>query len=504
MSDAHLGSYMAQGLIDQLRAQGVTAARLSNDSRKIRPGDVFVAYPGQASDGRAHIEAALEKGATGVLWDNAGFAWNPAWKAANVGVDGLRAFSGHLAHLVYGRPSEKLSLVGITGTNGKTTCSQWLAQALSAAGKPCAVIGTLGNGFPGALAEATNTTPDALALHALLADYVAHGAKACAMEVSSIGLEQQRCNGARFAVAVFTNLTRDHLDYHGTMEAYAAAKEHLFAWPELNEVVINLDDPFGRKLMADTTATLRIGYTLGNNSAPEADWLLRAEDLQHTAAGLSFSLVAPQGRAAVHTELVGRYNVSNLLAVAGTLLALGQPLDQVAQHLSALLPPAGRMQRLGGEGEPLVVVDYAHSPDALENALTALREVAQARGGRLVCVFGCGGDRDKGKRPQMGAIAARLADAVLLTSDNPRSEDPLAILADIRAGAPEASMEVDREMAVTSAVQGADPVDVVLVAGKGHEPYQEIAGRDGALLRRPYSDIEAAARALQQRAGSMN
>lgn len=504
MSEANLGSYMAQGLVDQLRAQGVTAARLSNDSRKVRPGDVFVAYPGQATDGRAYIGAALEKGAAGVLWENAGFAWNPAWKAANVGVDGLRAFSGHLAHLVYGRPSERLSLVGITGTNGKTTCSQWLAQALSAAGKSCAVVGTLGNGFPGALAEAANTTPDALALHALLADYVVHGAKACAMEVSSIGLEQQRCNGARFAVAVFTNLTRDHLDYHGTMEAYAAAKEHLFAWPELNEAVINLDDPFGRKLMADTTATLRIGYTLNNNSVPEADWLLRAANLQHTAAGLSFKLVAPQGQAMVHTGLVGRYNVSNLLAVAGTLLALGQPLDQVAERLSALLPPAGRMQRLGGEGEPLVVVDYAHSPDALENALLALREVAQARGGRLVCVFGCGGDRDKGKRPQMGAIAARLADAVLLTSDNPRREDPLAILADIRAGAPEASMEADREMAVTSAVQGADPADVVLVAGKGHEPYQEIAGRDGALERRPYSDIEAVARALQQRAGSMS
>jgi len=286
------------------------------------------------------------------------------------------------------------------------------------------------------------------------------------------------------------------------MAAYGAAKERLFAWPELNEAVINLDDPFGRELLAQTTASLRIGYTLEGRQAPEADWLLSAENLRHGAEGLAFTLIAPQGRVEVETGLVGRYNVANLLAVAGALLALGLPLETVGQRLCRLTPPAGRMQRFGGKGLPLVVVDYAHSPDALENALTALREVAQARGGRLHCVFGCGGDRDKGKRPLMGSVAARLADEVLLTSDNPRSEDPLAILAEIRAGAPEAALEAEREVAVAHAVLRANVADVVLVAGKGHEPYQEIMGAAG-LVRRPYSDIEAVARALQQRAGSM-
>ncbi|GBG02554.1 UDP-N-acetylmuramoyl-L-alanyl-D-glutamate--2,6-diaminopimelate ligase [Azospira sp. I13] len=496
------GARVAQELLDQLRAQGATVLRLENDSRRVQPGDVFVAYPGHAADGRSFIPAALARGAAGVFWEATDFTWDAAWGAVpNLAVTDLQAFAGHLAHLVYGRPSEQLALVGVTGTNGKTTCSQWIAQAMSGVGRSCAVIGTLGNGFPEALSESANTTPDALALHRLLGEYRVAGAGACAMEVSSIGLEQGRCHGARFSVAVFTNLTRDHLDYHGTMAAYGAAKERLFAWPELNEAVINLDDPFGRELLAQTTATLRIGYTLEGRRQPEADWVLSAADLRHGPAGLAFTLQAPQGEAAIATGLVGRYNVSNLLAVAGTLLALGLPLETVAARLAQLAPPAGRMQRFGGDGEPLVVVDYAHSPDALENALAALREVAEARGGRLVCVFGCGGDRDKGKRPLMGAVASRLADQVLLTSDNPRSEDPRAILADIAAGAPGAAVEVDRDLAVGRAVADAAVADVVLVAGKGHEPYQEVMGEAG-LVRRPYSDIEAVARALQQRAGS--
>lgn len=496
------GAVQAEAFLDQLRAQGAVVRRLENDSRKIRPGDVFVAYPGHAADGRRFIADAVSRGAAGVFWEARGFSWNPAWGAVpNVGVENLQAFAGHLAHLVYGRPSDQLALVGVTGTNGKTTCSQWIARALSATGRSCAVIGTLGNGFPDALAEAANTTPDALALHRLLGDYRAAGAGACAMEVSSIGLDQGRCHGARFSLAVFTNLTRDHLDYHGTMAAYAAAKERLFAWPELNGAVVNLDDAFGRELLAQTTATLRIGYTLEGRQAAEADWRLAAEDLCHGPEGLAFTLVAPQGRARIDTGLVGRYNVANLLAVAGSLLALGLGFETVVAELARLQPPAGRMQRLGGAGQPLVVVDYAHSPDALDNALAALREVAAERGGKLICVFGCGGDRDKGKRPLMGAVAARLADQVLLTSDNPRSEDPAAILADILAGAPGAAVEIDRQIAVSSAIGTAAVADVVLVAGKGHEPYQEIMGETG-LIRRPYSDIEAVARALEQRAGS--
>ncbi len=483
---------MAQMLLDRLTAQGIKVTRLENDSRRVQPGDVFVAYPGHGADGRHFIPMALERGAVAVLWEARDFTWPDAWSVPQVGVEGLQSFAGHLAHLVYGRPSEQLKLVGLTGTNGKTSCSQWIAQALDGAGQSCAVIGTLGNGLLNrGLDASANTTPDALALHRLLADYVTQGARACAAEVSSIGLDQGRCNGARFAVAVFTNLTRDHLDYHGTMEAYGAAKARLFSWPELNEAVINLDDPFGRHLIAQTTAGLRIGYTREGRTAPEADWLLEARDLTHTPEGMAFTLVAPGGAVPVRTALVGGYNVSNLLAVAGTLLALGLPLDQVGERLSALLPPPGRMQRLGGRDEPLVVVDYSHTPDALENALTALREVATARGGRLHCVFGCGGDRDHGKRPQMGSIAQRLADRVLLTNDNPRNEDPLAILADIQAGAPEAPVEPERSRAVEQTVINAAAQDVVLVAGKGHEPYQEIKG-----VRLPYSDVTTAERAL--------
>jgi UDP-N-acetylmuramyl-tripeptide synthetase len=483
-------------LLEQLQAAGVQPRRLINDSRKIARGDVFIAYPGASSDGRNYIAAALAAGAAAVLWESQDFAWNPAWPVVNIGVHGLRQLAGELADLVYGQPSAHLDLIGITGTNGKTTCSQWLAEALTSLERRCAVIGTLGNGFPGDLAPSLNTTPDALDLHASLADYRRDGALACAMEVSSIGLDQGRCTGARFKVAVLTNLSRDHLDYHRTMSAYEAAKRPLFQWPGLQAAVINLDDPFGRRLAVDSSAPLRIGYTL-DDSPVVVDWLIRASDLQARADGQSFRLSAPQGEADIHTPVLGRYNVANLLAVAGTLLALGQPFAAVVEQLQALTPPAGRLESLGGVGEPLVVVDYAHTPDALDNVLAALRPVAAARGGRLLCVFGCGGDRDPGKRPQMGEVAVSRADQVWLTSDNPRSEDPLQILADIAVGAPGAEQVPDRTLAIQTAIAAATSADVVLLAGKGHEPYQEIAGR-----RLPFSDLAVARSALAARSVS--
>ena len=295
-------------------------------------------------------------------------------------------------------------------------------------------------------------------------------------------------NGARVDVAVFTNFTRDHLDYHGSMEAYAAAKQKLFAWPGLRTAIINLDDAFGRRLSGETTARSVLGYGIGGEGA------VRAEQLVATPLGQRFRLVLPDGAANVETALLGRYSISNLLAVAAVLHDAGVGVAEVARRLAGLTPPAGRMERLGGVDEPLVVVDYAHTPDALENVLITLRAVAGARGGRLCVVFGCGGDRDKGKRPQMGEVAARLADRVLLTSDNPRSEDPAAIIADIRAGMAQAESEADRTLAIRRAIAEAGTGDVVLLAGKGHETYQESAG-----IRTPFSDLEQARTALELR-----
>ena len=473
-------------ILARLQSLGITPSGVADDSRQVRPGDVFLAYPGDLADGRRYISDALARGAVAVVWQAGGdFAWNPALTAANLQADGLRALAGPLAHAVYGAPSEALSLIAITGTNGKTTVSQFIAHAL--AGR-CAVIGTLGAGFHGALEETGFTTPEATTLMRLLAEFRRLGATACALEASSIGIEEGRMNGALVDVAVFTNFTRDHLDYHGSMEAYAAAKEKLFAWPGLRTAIVNLDDAFGRKLLAQATASSVLGYSIGEAGA------VRAERLRETPVGQRFALVLPNGCVDVETGLLGRYNVSNLLAVAAVLHDAGLEPAEIASRLSALQAPAGRLERLGGIGEPLVVVDYAHTPDALENVLATLREVAVARGGRLWAVFGCGGDRDKGKRPQMGEVAGRLADCVLLTSDNPRSENPAQIIADIRVGVDQAEIEVDRAQAIRRAIATAAENDVVLLAGKGHEAYQECAG-----VRTPFSDMEQARNALVQR-----
>jgi len=383
-------------------------------------------------------------------------------------------------------------MVGVTGTNGKTSVTQWIAQALYTRGRKCALVGTLGNGFPDALEPGPNTTPGIHVLREFLPESVRQGAQACAMEVSSIGLHQNRVAGIRFDVAVFTNLTRDHLEYHKTMEAYAAEKAKLFAWPGLGHAVLNLDDPFGRTLatqLAGRVATS--GYTL--ESATGTDRVLRAADLSESGGALAFTLDGVRFEA----PLVGRFNAANLLAVIGALLAGGERLADIAAVLRHIVPPAGRMQPIGGNNAPLVIVDYAHSPDALNKVLATLRGTTQARGGQLLCVFGCGGDRDPGKRPQMGAIAARLADAVVVTSDNPRSEDPLAIIGQILAGmTSKPAVEPDRAAAINAAIAAADNRDVILIAGKGHEPYQEIAG-----VRTPFSDLECAKSALAGRHG---
>ncbi len=478
-------------VLRQLDALGIVPAGVADDSRQVVPGDLFVAYRGALADGRRYIGDAIARGAVAVLWEAGDdFVWNPEWRVANFSACGLRPLCGPLAHVVFGQPSERLSLIAVTGTNGKTTISQWLGRAHP---RRCAIIGTLGAGFIDALQETGFTTPEATTLTRYLRRFADDEAQACALETSSIGIEEGRMDGARVDVAIFTNLTRDHLDYHGTMEAYAEAKARLFRWPRLRLAVINLDDPFGAELAARTTASKVLCYTQ-RDCPDERPGVIRAEAIEETLSGMRFRLCTPNGRAMVETGLLGRYNISNLLAVAAVLVDAGLTPAETAERLAGLMPPPGRLEKVGGHNEPVIAVDYAHTPDALENALKALRGLADTRGAGLTVIFGCGGDRDRGKRPLMGEIAVRLADRVVLTSDNPRSEQPEAILDEIRRGAPDASVIVDRGEAIRRTVLAAHPAEVILLAGKGHEPYQEIAG-----VRRPFSDVEEARAALAAR-----
>lgn len=496
-------SEMAGTILAILRAQSGELHHVTADSRKVREGDVFLAYPGHASDGRKYIADAIARGAAAILWEREEFTWHPEWTLPNLPVDRLRWLVSDIADEVFGHPSQQMWMVGVTGTNGKTSISQWVARAFNHLGRKCAVIGTLGTGFPGALNTSVNTTPDAISLQEDLADFQEQGAQAVAMEVSSIGLDQGRISGCAMDVAVFTNLTRDHLDYHHTMEAYASAKAALFDMPGLKSAVLNFDDMMGvvqaRRLAAEGRLRV-IGYSQvpDNAHAAPAHAMVIASHLQTTLAGMRFRVTFEDHQADLSVGLVGQFNVSNLLAVIGVLLESGFEFSQAIAAVRELTPPEGRMQTLGGVGEPLAVVDYAHTPDALEQALTALKHTVVSRGGRLVCVFGCGGDRDPGKRPMMGEVATRLADHVVVTSDNPRSEDPQAIISQILQGAPQAQAMADRAEAIRTAIQEAGQDDVVLIAGKGHEDYQEVKGE-----KHHFSDVDHARTALSARAQSM-
>ncbi len=449
---------------------------LQTDSRRVQPGDLFLAAPGMVADGRDFIGDAVASGAGAVVYEtDDGYVLRGAPVPA-FGVSGLGRKIGFIADRFFGAPSRRLVVVGVTGTNGKTTCTQLLAQALDQPPKRCAVIGTLGYGFPGALNASIHTTPDAVTVQRLLADFLEQGAAQVAMEVSSHALEQGRVNGVRFHVAVFTNLTRDHLDYHGDMTAYGLAKARLFAYEGLKYAVINHDDEFGRQLLADVGAPVTVlSYGIEGGD-------VRAREVRPSPEGLWLRIQTPYGETELRSPLIGHFNVYNLLAVLATLLALGVELKDAAARLARAQAPAGRAERFGGaRGLPLVVVDYAHTPDALEKILTALREHVQ---GKLWCVFGCGGDRDRGKRPVMGEIGERLADRVLLTDDNPRHESGDAIIADIAGGMRAAPRVIrDRRAAIAAAIREAGAGDIVLIAGKGHEDYQQVGDE-----RRPYSD----------------
>ncbi len=506
-------------LLGQLGAQGVAVGvdagavgqdkgkggGLATDSRALKPGEVFLAWPGARDDGRRHIRSAVAAGAAAVLYEAEDYTWNPDWKLPAIAVKGLRDLAGHLAHEVYGRPTERLWTIGVTGTNGKTSCSQWLAQAFTACGARTAVVGTLGIGLQGSLVAGANTTPDPVLLHRSLAELLADGAQGVAMEVSSIGLEQGRVNGVVFGAALFTNLSRDHLDYHGDMESYARAKQKLFEMPGLRHAILNMDDVQGVQIArnlsgrAGKSSVNRIGYSTFEGVALRAglEGWMEAHDTQVSAQGIAFTVKSSWGEARIESALLGRFNVSNLLGVLSTMLVSGVPFAAAAAALVKLEPVPGRLQRLGGKDRPMVVVDFAHTPDALEKALVTMKDAVRSSGGRLVCVFGCGGERDRGKRALMGAVAARHADRIVLTNDNPRGEEPAEILAQILEGVPSAAdgnvvVETDRAAAIRLALVGAKTGDIVLLAGKGHEDYQEVMGR-----KLPFSDAAEAKRALR-------
>ena len=478
---------------------------LTTDSRRVRPGDAFIAWPGQSTDGRRFVQAALDAGATTCIVEREGLDAYGLDDARIASLPGLKAAAGPIADAFFDQPSSTLDVVAVTGTNGKSSSAWWTAQASTALGRRAAVIGTLGIGEPplagpgGAPAriEYTGlTTPDPVKLHGELRRFAAQGFAACAIEASSIGIEEQRLNGLRIAVAVFTNFTQDHLDYHGTMEAYWAAKRKLFDWPGLRAAVVNTDDPQGDALARELVAAGALSvWTVSTHK----DASLVARDLGYRDGGLAFMLHEGEVAVPVRSTLIGEFNAGNLLGVLGALRALGVSLADAAAVVPHLTAVPGRMQRVGdGQGVPQLVVDYAHTPDALEKVLWALKPLAAARGGRLVCLFGCGGNRDATKRPLMGAIAARCADRVIVTSDNPRGEEPRAILAQIVAGIvpPRSSVEVieERRAAIAQAVAEASARDVIVLAGKGHEDYQEIAG-----VRHPFSDVDEATQALMQR-----
>ena len=452
--------------------------RLRLHSAEVETGDVFIALPGAAADGRDYIAEAVARGAAAVLYEAAGTDRQTGLQdgAALLGIAGLRQRLGELAARHCGRPSRRLRVIGITGTNGKTTVACLLAQALDRLGGRCGYIGTVGAGFSGRLAAAERTTLDAISAQVRLKTLLDEGATHVAMEVSSHGLDQGRVNGIDFKAAVFTNLSQDHLDYHGSMSSYAQAKRKLFEFASLEQAVLNVDDPFGRSLVEFCAARGLAHLTFGAGGA------LAPSALQLDLGGIRLTLGYRGKTRRIQSKLLGMINVPNLLAVVGALLALGRDWDDIAEVMPELEPPPGRMEVFGRERDgPAVVVDYAHTPEALARALDSLRALCR---GRLFVVFGCGGDRDRDKRPQMGRTAQRRAEVCIVTDDNPRSEPPAQIVEHILQGMSGKPQVIhDRVAAVRAAIGQAGPGDVILLAGKGHETCQDIGG-----ARRQLSD----------------
>jgi UDP-N-acetylmuramoyl-L-alanyl-D-glutamate--2,6-diaminopimelate ligase len=477
-----------------------TELALVQDSRQLQQGDLFLAVPGVSVDGRRFIKTALQAGAVGVLCEADGL--DSAWLADDrvLALPGLTQRLAALGRGLFAVP-EALKLIGVTGTNGKSSVTHYIATLLEALGTPAGVIGTLGYGRPGAIRPALQTTPGSLALQQMLGDMAREGVEVVAMEVSSHALTQERLGDTRVDAAVFTNLSRDHLDYHGSMAAYAAAKARLFKRESLQLAVVNGDDPLARLMLAGLSSGVRV-LAAGNGEATT----LRVVDCEALPNGLRAIVATPDNEGVLELPLMGRFNLDNTLLAITTLYGLGYPLESLWQAAGELQPVPGRMQRLPreeGAKAPVVVVDYAHTSDALENALSALRaHLPAANGGELWCVFGCGGDRDSGKRPLMAAAAETLADRLVVTDDNPRSEDPQSIRDQIIEGLSDSARArswsvAGRGQAIERVIAAAGPDDIVLIAGKGHEDYQEIAG-----VRHDFSDVEVATRTCRAREAS--
>lgn len=501
--NTHATMYLSSMLEDRVAIPASLDCPVSDmtmDSRQVVEGSLFVAVKGRQVDGADYIDAAIEQGASAILREHTGddtgvtpLSWKTSATGQTIPVVSLKDLSrqlGALADRFYGSPSSSLFVVGITGTNGKTSCSQFVAQALSQ-DKPSGVIGTLGRGLYGQLEDSGHTTPDVIANHRWLAKMRDQGASSVVMEVSSHALDQGRVDQVRFDCAVFTNLSHEHLDYHGDMASYARVKQQLFHTPDLKTAVINRDDDYGRELEATLDKSVEV---ISYGMQPDHRPTLLAQDIRLLADGLQFRVESVYGSGEVRTQLLGRFNISNLLAALGALLAKGLAFADALGRLADVRTVSGRMETLGGNGQPLVVIDYAHTPDALQHVLEALREHAR---GTLWCIFGCGGERDRQKRSLMGKIAEVYADRVVVTNDNPRHENPVDIIEQILSGMSDsdrAYVERDRQKAIESVILGAETQDVILVAGKGHENYQQIGDE-----RRPFSDMAEAQLQLKRR-----
>ena len=487
MVELHSAHEAAQWLHARVKGE------LHCDSRKVGAGDGFIAWPGALTDGRKFVAGALAQGAGACLVEREG--------AADFGFDSgqiasyaqLKSATGPIAAEYYGHPTDHLDVFAVTGTNGKTSTAWWLAQALSNSGIACGVVGTLGTGRPPQVDFTGLTTPDPVLLQRQFRRFLDDGVQACAIEASSVGIVERRLDGTRIRVAMFTNFTQDHLDYHGTMERYWAAKAELFSWPGLQAAVVNIDDEKGHALAQSLRESQLDVWTVSCREPAR----VAAKNIGYGEEDLRFDVCEGRDCVALESNVIGHYNVANLLGVIAAMRAMDISLPDAVEACRALLPVPGRMERLVQRGKPLVAVDYAHTPDALDKALNALRPLAQQRSGELWCVFGCGGDRDPTKRPLMAAVVEKNADHVVVTSDNPRSEKPENIISQVLLGLSHAKcveVQADRAQAIAQTIAAAQPNDVILIAGKGHEDYQEVAG-----VKLPFSDPAHASRALDAR-----
>jgi UDP-N-acetylmuramoyl-L-alanyl-D-glutamate--2,6-diaminopimelate ligase len=488
-------SFLLQDIISLPLQVDPEIQTLALDSRAVTKNTLFFAVNGSQQSGHAYIADAIARGASAVVveapYANEGGTWQQ--NIPLIPIEQLREKLGLIAARFYGEPAKQLRIIGVTGTSGKTSCTHFIAQILSSLDAPCGLIGSLGNGFYGALSETSLTTPDALSMQAILKHLLGRGAKAVAMEVSSHSLDQGRVNAIPFEIGMFTNLSQDHLDYHQDMETYAAVKRRFISELPVKNIILNVDDARGRQWARELTKERPLyGYSLTEpKSAHTLFPLIYAKKITLSLKGLQVVVLSPWGEGELNLPLIGRFNLSNALAALTALCVYGLPFKQVLAALSGLQAVPGRMQLLGGEQGPLVVVDYAHKPDALEKVLQALRPHTS---GKLICVFGCGGERDQGKRPMMAAIAEALADKVIVTNDNPRHENPEEIAAQIKAGFkhPAAvNFVLDRAKAITNSIEWAFAKDCVLIAGKGAERYQDLGD-----ARIPFDDVEKAKLAL--------